>query len=242
MNVNGGSIVAEIARENPGTVKVFQRHRIDFCCNGNRPLTDACANAQRDLDEVLQDLIALEDNTTEPEWDTQPLVALIDHIISRYHDRLRQDLPTLEELAQRVALRHGNETPSLIEVQNIFNHLADEMITHMRKEEVVLFPMIEKLEEAEMHGALGAAVPHIGGPIAVMEDDHREVGEMLSKLWKLTNGFQPPADACTSYRGLFEGLRELESDTHRHIHLENNILHRRGLHLAEKLGLAPTAV
>jgi regulator of cell morphogenesis and NO signaling len=232
MSITGASIVADIARQNPTTVKVFQRLRIDFCCSGNRPLSEACAKANHDLEEVLSDLADLDSSSEGVEWTQRPLVELIDHIISRYHDRLRLDLPTLGELAKRVATRHGDTNPALREVETVFRALADEMLTHMRKEEVVLFPMIEKLENAAAQGSMVAAAPPIEGPIAAMEDDHREVGDLLAQLWKLTGGFEPPANACNSYRGLFSGLAELETDTHQHIHLENNILFPRGQKLA----------
>ncbi|MBZ0112204.1 MAG: iron-sulfur cluster repair di-iron protein [Thermoanaerobaculia bacterium] len=241
MSITGESIVADIARLKPATVKVFQRQRIDFCCSGNRPLAEACAKANRDLGEVLSELAALDPSADEVDWNERPLVQLIDHIISRYHDRLRLDLPTLGELAKRVATRHGDANPALREVETVFQTLADELLTHMRKEEIVLFPMIEKLETAATHGSMGVAAPPIDGPIAAMEDDHREVGDLLAQLWKLTGGFEPPADACNSYRGLFSGLAELETDTHQHIHLENNILFPGGQRLVEQLESAPSA-
>ena len=40
-------------------------------------------------------------------------------------------------------------------------------------------------------------------------------------LRSLTFGYAAPEDACESYRSLYDGLLELEADTHLHVHLEN---------------------
>ncbi|MEJ7799408.1 MAG: hemerythrin domain-containing protein, partial [Ilumatobacter sp.] len=61
-------------------------------------------------------------------------------------------------------------------------------------------------------------------PISVLLAEHDTVGELLARLRELTNGYQPPADGCASYAALFAGLAELETDTHLHVHIENNVL------------------
>ncbi len=243
MQLDDQSIVASVARQYPSTVKIFQRYRIDFCCSGNIPLADACERAGQDLQEVLTDLRELARTEDSTGWDDKPLVELIDHIITRYHDRLRQDLPALGELARRVATRHGEANPKLREVETVFARLADEMLTHLRKEEVVLFPMIERLENrAVLNSDDGTPIPPIDGPVAAMEDDHREVGDFLARLFQLTDQFTPPSSACNSYRGLFQGLSELEKDTHQHIHLENNILFPRAQQLVAQPDPRPLAL
>jgi regulator of cell morphogenesis and NO signaling len=58
----------------------------------------------------------------------------------------------------------------------------------------------------------------------VMLRDHDVVGDLLETLRRLTHGYETPADGCTSYQALFEGLAGLETDTHLHVHKENNVL------------------
>ena len=100
----------------------------------------------------------------------------------------------------------------------VFCELEDELTTHLMKEEQILFPAI-----AEM--SAGQAEPvAVDGPIACMLREHEEAGAALARLRELSHGFQPPSDACNTYRALFAGLRDLEEDLHRHIHLENAAL------------------
>jgi regulator of cell morphogenesis and NO signaling len=60
-----------------------------------------------------------------------------------------------------------------------------------------------------------------------MYDDHVEVGAALEKIHDLTDHFQAPGWACPTYRALLARLRSLQNDTHRHVHLENNVLLQR---------------
>jgi regulator of cell morphogenesis and NO signaling len=58
----------------------------------------------------------------------------------------------------------------------------------------------------------------------MLVDEHTALGSQLARLRELTDGYRTPADGCASYRLLYDRLAALESDTHMHIHLENNVL------------------
>jgi regulator of cell morphogenesis and NO signaling len=226
--------VGTVARQSPATVKVFQRRRIDFCCGGKKPLSEACAAAGLPLDDVLGELRdAAAGPTPEQDWSAAPLPALVGHIIERYHQALQRDLPVLRELAAKVALRHGGDQPALVEIRDVVERLAAEMTSHMQKEEVVLFPLAIRLGAGERGAEDGSWI--VEGPIAVMEHEHEEVAQMLARLAELTGDFVAAANACNSFRGLYAMLAELDVDTRMHIHLENNILFPR----VEELALQP---
>ena len=67
------------------------------------------------------------------------------------------------------------------------------------------------------------------GPVSVMMDEHDSAGNALRRIRELTNDYQPPEGACTTWRALWHGLATLEPAVHEHIHLENNILFPRAL-------------
>jgi regulator of cell morphogenesis and NO signaling len=221
--------VAAIARQYPSTIKVFQRHRIDFCCGGKRSLSAACAELGLAEKSVLEEVrAAAEAPQAERDWAAAPLSSLVAHIIRRYHATLRSDLPVLRELAAKVADRHGSDVPALLALHEAVDRLVTELTTHMEREETVLFPLIVRMASEG-----SAASPRgIASPISALEHDHDEVAGMLRTVRTLTQGFTPPADACNSFRGLYQMLAELEADTHTHIHLENNVLFPRAAELA----------
>lgn len=225
--------VSEVAVSAPATIKVFQRHGIDFCCGGHRPLSEACEEQKVDVDGLIRELEAsLADTPDERNWQDAPLQDLVAEIQARFHQPLREELPRLEFMVDKVVRVHGDRYPEmLLGVQREFRALRDELLPHMEKEDQILFPAIVALERGEA-SPMGAW-QWIDGPIEIMEDEHERAGGALANLRTLTSGYQWPADACATFQGLFYGLSQLERDMHVHIHLENNILFPRAAALAQ---------
>jgi regulator of cell morphogenesis and NO signaling len=244
MDITPDTHVAKIATRHPGTIRVFQRHGIDFCCGGKRPLAEAAGARGLDVEALCAELSAAATGpgADDRAWGEAPLAELVDHILARYHDRLREDLPRLAAMADRVLAVHGEKHPEVLPaLARTFHALAAELASHTMKEERILFPWICEIERGAASGASTgcgvAAMPRAGveGPIAVMEEEHDDAGRALAELRRLTGGFEPPTGACTTFRGLYHGLAELEADTHRHIHLENNVLFPRAIALEAQI-------
>ena len=68
-----------------------------------------------------------------------------------------------------------------------------------------------------------------------MMREHDTAGDILRELRALTRDYKAPADACISYRTLYQALENFEKDLHQHIHLENNILFPKALELENRL-------
>ncbi|MEO7099744.1 MAG: iron-sulfur cluster repair di-iron protein [Luteolibacter sp.] len=212
--------VGEIVAERPSQSRVFQALGIDFCCQGGRSLREACEKKGISTDTVVEQLEAAASDLSAPEWNPAELSAeaLAAYIVEKHHGYLRTELPRLHAMAARVAQVHGGHTPSLVEVFEVFQDMAEELTSHLMKEEQVLFPAITAMSHGE-------PIPMpLDGPIACMLHEHDDAGQALVKIRELTHGYQPPAEACNTYRALFAGLQELEEDLHKHIHLENSVL------------------
>lgn len=238
MNITPETRVAEIATQNPATIKVFQRLGIDFCCGGKRPLAEACKERQITFGELTSALAAVEaDRPGIPGADAK-LGELIRFIVDRYHADLRVELPRLAQMAAKVNDVHGAKHPATFpELVQVFAGLRAELESHMMKEERVLFPYVERLEALAAADESLPASPFgsIQAPIGMMEHEHDDAARALARLRQLTNGYTPPADACNTFRGLYFGLGELERALHEHIHLENNVLFPRATRLEEEL-------
>lgn len=230
--------VADVARLHPATIRVLQRHAVDFCCGGKRPIAEAAQRAKVDLDTLLGDLRQAID---APEHSTAWLDALPSSsadlgklIVGRYHVALRSELPRLVAMANRVETVHGDGMPEVLPpLAATVRELAAELEAHMREEEDVVFPAIERLERAAVRGEQ-PAVADLESLVAAREEEHTEAGAKLRTLRELTSDFVPPEWACNTFRGLYHGLAELERDLHEHIHLENNVLFPRALALAAR--------
>ncbi len=211
--------LAELAVTRAGASRVFHRHGLDFCCGGQIALSDACQRHSLDPQQMITEIVKEEraDDTFE-RWDEQALDLLVDHILTRFHDAHRQELPRLLEMARKVESVHADKASCPKGLAAFLEHVAGELEQHMQKEEQILFPMIKA-----GRGAMAAM------PVQVMEQEHRDHGKNLAKLRSLAHDYQPPAEACNTWRALYLGLDELEAEVMQHIHLENNILFPRAL-------------
>jgi regulator of cell morphogenesis and NO signaling len=226
-----------IVTEHPALARELERRGLDYCCGGGRTLAEACAEAGLDPDALAAELAAAAGPGRAPRWATLGIADLADHIETVHHRYLWSELPRLTTLLERVVGVHGDRHPELHEVAELLAELRADLEPHLVKEERVLFPMIRQLAVAEYRPSFHCG--RIGNPIAVMTAEHEGAGELLARLRAATNGYRAPADGCLSYRRCYEGLAELEADTHLHVHKENNALFPAAVKLEESLPGAP---
>lgn len=235
MNVTEQKTVGEIAAEFPAAVRVFQKYSIDFCCGGKRPLGEVCREkgiAEQDLLSELQEASGPRQAEAR-DWAAASLAELMNHIVATHHEFMKTEMPRLAQMAAKVRDAHGANHPEVKDLEQVFLGLKEEIDGHLWKEEMVLFPLIERMEAASKAGA-GLPPAHCGSvnnPIRVMEHEHDNAGHALEQMRSLTGNYRLPGDACNTFRGLYHGLQEVEADLHQHIHLENNILHPRASRL-----------
>jgi regulator of cell morphogenesis and NO signaling len=228
--------IGGLAARSLAAVGVLERHGIDYCCGGNRPVDDVCREKGIEAEALIAEVAAAETSriTEDRDWSKASLMDLIGHILSTHHVYLRRELPLLSQRLDAVnkahAERHGE---MLSRLSRIFSELREELESHMQKEEVVLFPFVERAEKEIVAGAQPVRPPFgaFQNPINVMEHEHQSAGNALAAMRQLTGQYELPADACNTFRALFDGLRDLERDLHIHIHLENNILFPRAVEM-----------
>jgi regulator of cell morphogenesis and NO signaling len=231
--------VREITATLPCSVKVFDKLGVDFCCGGGKSLQDACMNAGVEFDEVLRRLEEAaahqSDDPALATWQTATLVDLMSHIVSRHHGFVREEMPRISFLVEKVATKHAPNHPELATIRAAWQALVAELTAHMLKEEQVLFPYVSNLEQAVLAGKPEpvAFFGTVKNPIRAMINEHDAAGDLLKQMRKASNGFQAPADGCGSYTAMYQGIEEFEKDLHLHIHLENNILFPRAVKMEE---------
>lgn len=232
------SQIGHLAACRPDAVRVFERHGIDYCCGGQQSLDIACRNAGINAQAVLDEIERVEPTATEDgdSWIHASLAKLCDHIEQTHHAYLREQLPYLRKLIDKVVAAHEKNHPELRDVRAAFDQLRAELEPHMMKEEKVLFPAVRALENTSQDVTFPFG--SVQNPIRMMEREHENAGQGLRSLRELTGGFAAPDDACSAYRALLDGLATLEADLHKHIHKENNILFPRASELEAAAQLA----
>ncbi|HEX2833213.1 MAG TPA: iron-sulfur cluster repair di-iron protein [Thermoanaerobaculia bacterium] len=232
--------VGELAAEMPVSIRVFESWKIDYCCGGGMPLADACARAGKSVDDFAAAIAgaAVVPEGAARDWSSESLTGIATHICDTYHRYTREELATLQPIAEKVLGVHGARHDELAGVLATVLDLANDMLPHMLKEEQVLFPYVQQLEDASDEGR-PAPTPFFGtvrNPVRMMMLEHDRVGELLARLRSLTDDYTLPHDACFSYRELYRRLAEFEERTHEHVHIENNVYFPRAIALEEHAG------
>lgn len=236
MNLSAARTVRELATEIPNATRTFEKLGIDYCCGGSKSLNDACAQAHVPVEDVLRaleqgDSLKPVPDTGLADFSTGKLGDLVEHILATHHAYVKQELPRLHQLLNKVVSVHGKTHSELGEIQQAFQGMSAELTSHMMKEEHILFPHIVDLENAVRTGRPQPRPPFgsLSNPVHMMELEHESAGAALKAISTLSSNYTAPEDACFSYKTLYTALQEFEADLHQHVHLENNILFPRAI-------------
>ncbi|MHB1152186.1 MAG: iron-sulfur cluster repair di-iron protein [Eubacteriales bacterium] len=215
--------IGSITVDFPQAAKIFKDFDIDFCCGGNRLLSDVIAKQGINESELFNKLSQMQKDRSntykdiEKGFNNMSTAALSAYIEDIHHSYLRIALPEISDILNTVLRVHGKNHRELYELYSLFGRLRGELEQHLLKEETLLFPAF--LNEDENRNEIASLA-------AIIIKEHETAGEVLLQMRKITKDYTLPPDACGSYHKVFDMLMHMESDLHQHIHLENNILLR----------------
>lgn len=230
--------IGEIVGDDFRTAAIFKKNGIDFCCKGGRTIEEACQPKNLNPQKIYDAIQALPNKQGGTiDFNAFPLDLLADYVEKKHHRYADEKIPILQSFLEKLARVHGDRHPELLKVRDLFNASAEDLSSHFKKEEQVLFPFIRNLVKMELSGS-PVPTPSFGtvqNPIAMMKEDHVVEGERFAKIAALTSDYTVPADGCNTYRVTYAMLAEFEDDLHTHIHIENNILFPKAIKLEQEL-------
>jgi regulator of cell morphogenesis and NO signaling len=230
--------IGDLVAKNFQSARVFEEYGLDFCCGGQKSLHQACKDKGVDENLVLEKLSNLQDeNQTSNHYGDWDEGFLADYIVNNHHSYIRNSIPSIDNHLEKVVSAHGKRNPEVVEVSKLFGMMKEDLMGHMLKEEKMLFPYIQKMNEAkkESRGLPAAPFGNVSNPIKVMVEEHQHAGDEMAEINKLTNNYTPTANACGTFRVLYNELKDFEKDLHIHVHLENNILFPKAEKLEESV-------
>lgn len=235
MTFNNGTKVKDIALSNPGARQILEDAGVDYCCGGGKSLHEACMHAGAPAEEILKRLRENSEQVSpgEAAWVSAPLADLTRHIREKHHRYVREAIARVRPLLEKVKAKHGENHREIAAIEELFLEVGREMIMHMQKEEQILFPYIDSVEKsANGNGSLEPPFfQTVQNPIHAMMKEHDAAGDLVKRIRKASAEYTAPMDACTSYKALYQELREFEADLHQHVHLENNVLFPRAVEM-----------
>jgi regulator of cell morphogenesis and NO signaling len=239
METISNNTIGSLVAANFKAASVFQKFGIDFCCKGNRTISEACASQNLDIEKVEQEVLSVLASKEKSviDYNSWPIDLLADYIEKTHHRYVTEKIPELNIYLNKLCKVHGERHPELLSIYKHFLASAEELTNHMKKEENILFPFIRSMVKAE-NGQLEIDEPSfttVKNPIAMMMKEHDTEGGRFREISRLSNKYTAPADGCTTYKVAFAMLKEFEEDLHTHIHLENNILFPKAITLESAL-------
>ena len=233
--------IGQFVAGNYKTAAVFKKHKIDFCCNGNRTLSQACEQQKLDQEAIEVELHSVLTQSAQQDetinYKFWPLDLLVDYVEKKHHRYVKAQIPVLNQYLTKLCKVHGANHPELFEVKELFDGCGEELTSHMEKEENILFPAVRNLVDAQSNSEelKKFAFGTVKNPIEMMMHEHDTEGSRFRKISELTDTYTPPADACGTYKVTFALLKEFEEDLQLHIHIENNIIFPKAIKLEAEL-------
>jgi regulator of cell morphogenesis and NO signaling len=204
--------VAELLKKHPAACAILERHRVDYCCGGNRTLAEACSQAGISPGTLLADLsmaVADPGKTEAPPSKDRPLGEIVSHILDHRHAHLKMKLPKLRAMTVKVAAVHGRHRPEFLDLARMFNEFSGEIERHLDKEKRIVFPWLLSAREQS------------GSPTELMRSEHEHYGRQLDWIRKLCSNYAAPDHACNTWRGLYSELAALDRELREIIEIEN---------------------
>jgi regulator of cell morphogenesis and NO signaling len=228
MNLQEISTIGDFVARDFRTAAVFSKYNIDFCCKGQRTIDEVCAKENINEADLLKELntVLSSKNDSGIDFNSWPLDLLIDYIEKIHHRFVEEKTPVILHFLDKLCSVHGSNHPELLEINQHFKDSAQELASHMKKEEFILFPFVREMMNAiKSHKSIGKPIfKTVKNPISAMMEEHDTEGERFRIISALSNNYTPPEDGCNTYQVSFAMLKEFEEDLHKHIHLESNIL------------------
>jgi len=206
-------------------IPVLEKYSLDFCCRGGKTLTEVCTEKALDIDSLIEEMQQTAPTKPQMPFTEMNAEQLISYILIHHHFYVKNSIPTIFNHIEKVVTKHGDKYPNMQQVLQLFAAVREELLPHMQKEEMILFPRIKELVAAVENNAHQAFAPSfIDGPVLVMETEHDNAGQLMFAIRDLTNHYTAPETACTTHKVCLEELKAFEEDLHQHVHIENNIL------------------
>lgn len=232
-------VIGQLVASNYHTAAIFKKFNIDFCCKGQLTIAEACSRKNIDMAALAAALeaVAPQPAGNTPDYNSWGIDVLASHIWQKHHTYVTEQIPILQGFLQKLCSVHGSAHPELEEISRQFSAASSELASHMKKEEMMLFPYIMQMVQSSLRGStwLPPVFGSVASPIAVMMQEHDQEGGRFETIGELSNDFTPPPDGCNTYRVTYGLLKEFRDDLHLHIHLENNILFPKAMQMEESM-------
>ena len=164
---------------------------------------------------------------------------LVKYITKTFHEPVRKNLKKLDLLVESIVVSHTKNYPELINLQELFRQFKTEVLKHVTKEDLVVFPTILRFERiytdklinlSDNFEVINSMVNDI-----VMKNQHKEFDLYLSSIIELLEWSEINNKGIKDFetaKSIFISIKEANVI---HSKLENEDLYFKWMYLQNKL-------
>ena len=166
---------------------------------------------------------------------TSNIELLCDSIVDRYHASLHEALPRIRDEMQSMSAAAASPVVEMLRLA--FAEVAEQIESHLAKEEHLLFPAIAELSIAEREGTRRPALAFatVLHPIRFMEAEHARIEMAVERLRELARAAAEPDTLSPNWHRCMADLATLDAELREHHRTENEVLFPRALELERRL-------
>lgn len=220
-SISPSSTVGDIARSVPEAIAVFEEVSLDYSCKGSTSLTDAAASAGLSVDDILNLISAAKPASANRLGDS--IASLLRFLVEDHEKLLVRSLPDMRRVIEVMVAEHPVNR-DLQRISRLFADFSAHLTDHISREELEVFPALERLEAAVTGG--GRNRERISQSVLREFVEHESLGQSIRLMRELA---LEPRLACGGQ--LLEHLSSVKRDMNYHMHVENNILYPRALEM-----------
>lgn len=221
--INTKTKIEDIVKIDSSVMGLFNKEKIDFCCNGHKTIEEVAQEKKLDSNNLLKSIEKNMDfdNSKKEGMDLEDfknlsIEEMVDSLIIDHHKKERDLLFEIDLLLNKILSvhysRHGQE---LMRLHSLFADLKKDLEEHFVKEEEITFPLMLENKNPSLETIK---------KVEELESDHEKAGNIIKEMIDLTDWFTAPEDACNTYKYTFELLEKLVKDVFVHIFKENSIM------------------
>jgi len=142
-------------------------------------------------------------------------VELMNFVSDKYHASEKRNLSSLNQCFQFMPQHDITKYPELTTIRLHFSEIRKLLQKHLADSETVFFPAIRKNANTSTN------VSHLKDQVHSVKE---EISKRFSDIRNLTHHYNAPEEASAWTKLCYALLHDLESDTNRHLFVEENIL------------------
>lgn len=218
--------VSDLILEDSSVIFILEKFNINYHCEGEKTLEEHLQKLDIPINSFSSSAISQEKKTISLPKNLDDANQVIDFIIEKYHKQLSTIFSNLADQLTWVLSKLSNPPDHLILFQKLIKALGQELVNHIWKEENILFPIIRQLQDAYTKNS---PMPDfhcgsINNPISQMEHEHNAADLTLNRMGQIITGYIANVQD-EDHKKLCQQFDLLKFELHKHIHLENYVLH-----------------